>query len=424
MRGADNIIPLVEMIVNQMAVVVTITANVADGDNWKLSTCNTQWIKVGKKITIGSVTYKVVDVNTDEYIIVSGASQPVGTWFQLPAPEFWHGSHRKVNAERTQKQDLRNDMVYLPIPDVTDFNNPDSEILYEANIRPVFLTGYDERYDNIEDQQTMYIDPCNKMADRFVEVCESLDTYFESPIDIYRREWPNFGDNTVWGNDKLIFNQKLSGVEVRLTLEVFYEAICVCERTQANTCAPANIYINSTLEDTATSGEDFELTVVDTDGNTPTITYNETTKTLEVPAAGSGGAINIDVNGGMFLTGQTSNVDMSVWNQNDDPIGFDDGGNTWRVDNSVVTIRDSGGNELYSVSVFAEGTENQTIGDAQVEVLNSNATYDMLIDVSAEGVATHNLPNTTVEVFLDGVSQGTGSIVTLDPAAEINIVWT
>jgi len=279
MRGVDNIIPLMQLIVDQMTPVITITANVADGDNWKLSMCETHWIKQGRKLTIGGVVYKVVSVSSDDYIIVSGASQPAVTWFQLPAPEFWHGSHRKVNAERVVKQDLRNDIVYLPIPDITDFNDEDSEVIYEANIRPLFLTGYDERYDNIADQQTKYIEPCNKMADYFITIVETLDTYFEYPKDIYRREWPNFGNQNVWGNDKLIFDQKLSGVELRLTLEVFYEASCLCDAAEVVTCAPVNIYVNDALEDTVSSGENSMIivryqngtaigtTTIDTEGN-------------------------------------------------------------------------------------------------------------------------------------------------------------
>ena len=66
MRGVDNIIPLMQLIVDQMTPVITITANVAEGDNWKLSMCETHWIKQGRRLTISGVVYKVVSVSSDE----------------------------------------------------------------------------------------------------------------------------------------------------------------------------------------------------------------------------------------------------------------------------------------------------------------------------------------------------------------------
>jgi len=390
MRGVDNIIPLMQLIVDQMTPVITITANVVDGDNWKLSMCETHWIKQGRKLTIGGVVYKVVSVSSDDYIIVSGASQPAVTWFQLPAPEFWHGSHRKVNAERVVKQDLRNDVVYLPIPDITDFNDEDSEVIYEANIRPLFLTGYDERYDNIADQQTMYIEPCNKMADYFITIVETLDTYFENPKDIYRREWPNFGDQNVWGNDKLIFNQKLSGVELRLTLEVFYEASCLCDSAEVVTCAPVTFQIEGVLVETIPSGDTFNLNLIDTDGNVPTHTYDPLTDTLEVPAAGGGGSIDIAVNGTPFYSSVSTNQNLPVKKSDTvTNIGSKVGPN-WIIGDTSETYngnaitgvtaegfkdivgKDSAGNDVGTVTADTESELEITIADV-TQTLNGAA---------------------------------------------------
>ena len=283
MRGADNIIQAVSMIVSQMTPVVTITANVADSTNWKLSMCNTHWMTVGMRITIGGLTYRIESFVEDSYIIVSGASQPVVTWFQLAAPEFWHGSHRKVNAEKYgNRPNQSSPFVYLPIPEVRELNGDDDEVVYEAQIRPIFLRSYDPKKDNIDDQQTLYIDPTNKMADYFLEVIELLDAYFEYPTDITRKEWMNFGDATLWGNDKLIFNQPLSGVELRLQLDVLDRGICECEEADTVVCAPVNFSINGTAEEVLQSGSDFDLTVVDTNGDPVSYTYDDNTKTLTI----------------------------------------------------------------------------------------------------------------------------------------------
>lgn len=54
----------------------------------------------------------------------------------------------------------------------------------------------------------------------------------------------------------------------------------------------------------------------------------------------------------------------------------------------------------------------------EITVSNSNNTYVVTTDEDLE------LPDTTVNVFIDGVLSGTGSIVTLDPNEEINVLWT
>jgi hypothetical protein len=374
-------------------------------------------------------------VSSDDYIIVSGASQPAVTWFQLPAPEFWHGSHRKVNAERVVKQDLRNDVVYLPIPDITDFNDEDSEVIYEANIRPLFLTGYDERYDNIADQQTKYIEPCNKMADYFITIVETLDTYFEYPKDIYRREWPNFGNQNVWGNDKLIFDQKLSGVELRLTLEVFYEASCLCDAAEVVTCAPVNFQIEGVTVETLPSGDTFNLNMIDTDGNVPVYSYDPVTDTLEFPAPGDTTTLDVSVNGTLFYNDVSTNQDLPVLNTTLDPIGSKNGAN-WIIGDlpmdfnatpitappagtdKVISVVDSASNYVGSIVNDNAGILDVVVADSTAE--NSNSTYSLSILAEDTG----EIPDTLVQLQVDGVNTGAPqNIVTLDPAAVLNISW-
>jgi len=85
------------------------------------------------------------------------------------------------------------------------------------------------------------------------------------------------------------------------------------------------------------------------------------------------------------------------------------------VTDSTVNIKNSAGTLLYGQTVKAEDAINRTILDSNVS--NSNDTYD--VDVLAEG--TLELPDTTIDVYIDGVLNQSVSIVTLDPAAEINI---
>jgi hypothetical protein len=76
-----------------------------------------------------------------------------------------------------------------------------------------------------------------------------------------------------------------------------------------------------------------------------------------------------------------------------------------------VTVTD--GSE--TIQVLAGGTYTCEGGSASVVVSNSNDTYSVTTDENLE------LPNTTVNVYVNGVLNSTGTIVTLDPSEEINI---
>jgi hypothetical protein len=76
-----------------------------------------------------------------------------------------------------------------------------------------------------------------------------------------------------------------------------------------------------------------------------------------------------------------------------------------------VTVTD--GSE--TIQVLAGGTYTCEGGSASVVVSNSNDSYSVTTSANLE------LPNTTVNVYVDGILNQTGSIVTLDPNSVINI---
>ena len=76
-----------------------------------------------------------------------------------------------------------------------------------------------------------------------------------------------------------------------------------------------------------------------------------------------------------------------------------------------VTVTD--GDE--TIQVLAGGTYTCEGGSASVVVSNSNDSYSVTTSTNLE------LPNTTVNVYVNGVLNSTGTIVTLDPNETINI---
>jgi hypothetical protein len=367
MRGADNVIPVFESLVSQMTPVITIDLIEASGTNWKLWSCDTYWTMRDMTITIGGEDFTVLSVSQNEYVIVSGTATPIGASYQLSAPAFWHGSHRKVNAEMMEEPTPGDAVVYLPLPRVRETNNPEEDIVYTASVRPLFLYTYDQRRDTIDIQQDEVIEPLNAMADFFLRLIDQNDGYYNTPEDVERREWMNFGNEAVWGNDQLIFNRDFSGVELGFDLEVLPDGACACSTDEPVTCAPVPFYLNGAFEEDLTSGEMFDLTVEDTDGN-PQGAYNETTNTIVVPAS-SGGTASQTFNGAPVTTQNASTT-------------------------KVIAVKNS---------------LNANVGTVTTDTA-------LALNVSID--------DTDVEVFVDGISQGVVSVPTLSPAATINILWT
>lgn len=352
MNTGANIITVVKSIVSAMTPVINITDNVVDGANWKLSMCKTYWITPGQKVTINGETFKVVELSFNEYIIVSGDSQPVGPTFQLPAPDFVHGSSRKVDNERKKIKDLRNMFVYLPRPRVQEIGGPNSDVAYIGSIRPIFLVSFDPKRDNIDYQQENFIDPMNSAADLFETIVNDNTDKFEETDFFNREEWMNFGDPNTWGNDKLIFDQKISGVELSLDLQVFDEYACQCDGSPDIVCAPVRILVNGVYSEEVQSGGTYNC--VTGGGEDVTTDFNGVATGVDTPA-GDNLAINVvDDDDGTVGTLETNSANLKEI----------------RIANSNVSNSD----DSYSVDVLSE--QNLELPDRTIDVNLDGVTIE------------------------------------------------
>ena len=228
-RRKPDIISIVGNLVAQMTPVVLFTSPTVVPDGWKLTTCNTYWLRQGSRITIDGLNYKVVDFSLNSWLTVSGASIPTGTEFSIIAPEYWHGTHRKVSGERDKTSNVSKVFVYLPIPSVSGDDDQLSPYAYTADIKPIFLMDYDPQKDTSLLQQDLMIKPLLSMSDVFRSLIDDQPNLFET-LDSYDEiQIPNFGDESVWGKDSLIFNEKISGIQLLLTLQGYEDSNC-------NTC--------------------------------------------------------------------------------------------------------------------------------------------------------------------------------------------
>jgi hypothetical protein len=91
-------------------------------------------------------------------------------------------------------------------------------------------------------------------------------------------------------------------------------------------------------------------------------------------------------------------------------------GSSYTVPNTPIELVDSEGTVIETVMIpsVSGGQIVVTVG-GEITVSNSNDTYSVTTDENLE------LPNTTVNVYVDGILNQTGTIVTLDPNQTINI---
>jgi hypothetical protein len=133
---------------------------------------------------------------------------------------------------------------------------------------------------------------------------------------------------------------KLFGVNIDVSfkvLQTFNKCIIPMSGIPTPESQDVSIYGNDTLMVTVACGNNYEFEIRNESGNLVG-TWNAITKIWTVP--GGGGSVDIEMNGNAFLSGQTGTVDIPVWDENDNPTGFDDGG-VWRIGNSNVNVNDN-----------------------------------------------------------------------------------
>jgi len=414
MINANNsIITVISTLVGQMTPLCTITNNAASGNNWQLDMCATYWLNVGSKVTIGGVVFTVESYEKNVSITVSGVAQPIGATFNLTAPKFAHGSHRKVESERKSPTDLTLPFVYLPVPEVTESNEISSDIAYTASIRPIFLMEYNKRKDEIELQQSEVIEPCNEMADFFAWLIQDQQENFERPEGMTRKEWMNFGDPTTWGNDKLIFDQALSGVELRMSLEVSYDAPCLCAAVDPVICAPVTMTWNDAAIEPTNSGGTKDIKTVDAaDGVTPVGTKTtDTGAELIVEVSVGGDPVDTEFNSTPTGVSTPGGSTLAINTVDEDDVNVGTLGTNTATEKKI-TIADSNisnSDDTYSVDLAAEADleiPDITVTDSDGSTSSFPAVKDVVCTAVPAALNTASLYKTGVTVSVNSGDDG------------------
>ncbi len=214
-----EVVDYIEGILNSLDFTIEIESFTQGDGETILDVCKTYHARTKSLITIGGQEYNIKSVVNNTTIIIEG--EPVNpTEGTLKTPNYFYGTATAVNNELSNMdKDLKFPMLYCYeiIPEKF-YNAPDSAIDREAEIRLYFLDNA-----NFQDWTT---------KEHYNFVIKGMKNFQKHMIEKFN-SCPKIGDfedfNTinhvkfgVWtdrkGHTSRIFNEKMSGVELLVTL--------------------------------------------------------------------------------------------------------------------------------------------------------------------------------------------------------------
>jgi len=265
-----------EPIINAIDKSVICQSVVDNSDGTYTFACNyTNYLTDGYDVTIGLVTYKIVDFVCNQSITVSGASLPTVLTFDLYPLIYKHGTIKKVASELSDKISYKDKLPLIFLHEILEeekhFDSLDS-IDNDVDIRIYFLTDCNFPDWTQLDGDTKGVQPMRNLCREFIKAL-SKSQYIglmtgTGTIKNYN-VFGNYNDNGVIKN---ILNEFLTGVQLRVTIP--FLKYCDCS-TSTSDGRPAPGY------------------VYDSEGNILAILYSNETYTVE---AGGGEVEIIDQN--------------------------------------------------------------------------------------------------------------------------------
>ena len=224
-----NIIDILKPIVEDIQPEVTVKSVTDNLDgSYTIETCGIYYLQTGFTIIINSVDYTVSNITGNTILVIGSVLPPVQN-FTLYAPYFFHGTVTQTNVELTSVEDaaLKTPMVYLYETLKEKVLDPmESPVEFEAEVRLFFLTQANFADWKTADYYGEAIKPMSILADLFKK---ALDTAIGIGLlgDADRVSHTKFGVHiNDKGYEKFLFNDHLSGVEVRMNIPILNKFSC------------------------------------------------------------------------------------------------------------------------------------------------------------------------------------------------------
>jgi hypothetical protein len=215
-------VDIVEDLIGQLEIVVPFDTITDNGDStYTIESCDTGYLFPCYKFDIGGVVYTVLNEVGKEFVFNERT---------LDALKYYHGTVIATKEELDRKE-LSSDkfpMAFLLEVLEDDFNNrDDSRVDRNSNFRLFFLSETDENNWNTEEHYEFSIKPMRSLLYKFINHLNGSNLIGE--IDSYKAiNHAKFGVylSSKGGHTQRIFNDKLSGVELRIDLPILKSRVC------------------------------------------------------------------------------------------------------------------------------------------------------------------------------------------------------
>ena len=229
---AKETFKLLEPIFNSIYNVVTLDS-VTDNLNgtFTLFTCNTKWVTIGSTLTIGLNTYIVKDLVCNESILVSGVAMPLVFSFEIALPFVFRGTIIATSEELNNINLSWNKfpMIYVHDIIVEKYSFDATSIVErESELNLYFLVDSDNQNWLTKDHYNYAISPMRNLLFAFIDALDtsiSVGLYSNGEVFNHAKFGVYFADK---GHEKKIFNDDLSGTQLKITIPFLSTLYCNC----------------------------------------------------------------------------------------------------------------------------------------------------------------------------------------------------
>jgi hypothetical protein len=216
-------VDIMEDFINSLDLNGVVSAFSDDGIHTTIQVGKTYHARTGMLLNIDGSQYPIVSVIDNASITVEGVIVNPQV-YSVPNPFYFHGTPIMTNANHISgaKGSDKLPMVYL-YEILREVDQPeDSRIVREADLRLFFLDEANLNEWTTDDHYSRRIKGLNNLVDQFIESAIQYTCCFylyETPFTrVNHANWGVYLDNK--GHERKIFDDDLSGVELRFTLPI------------------------------------------------------------------------------------------------------------------------------------------------------------------------------------------------------------
>lgn len=187
--------------------------------------CSTAWLRVGKTIydELGN-EFTILEIGADQYIkAVNKDAIPLDGVISIYPPFFISGTKMATNLEFTKySKDVTAKTPLIWLVEFISLNKygKDSALDFSTELRIFFLDETNILNYKTKDHRLNVVNPMGRLLDAFIEAIEG-DRRFKKLESYEVLTFSRFGSETDAGAFQNILDANLSGLELRINLDMF-----------------------------------------------------------------------------------------------------------------------------------------------------------------------------------------------------------